>query len=135
MIDKRFVHNGVIAKDKLDGHIFYVAGQDSLIEFVDKAEQLYQETLDLEYENENLKEEIKELKQKLFEAKKDYLIETSDNNPYLKYEIEGLKKEILGQDCPECGTKMVEHDYGPFTQYCCEKCGNVIQYSTQCGEW
>ena len=136
MIDKRFVHDGVIARDNADGEFFYVAGCDDLMKFVDKAEQLYQETLDLKDENEMLKIIIEELKEKLFEAKRDYLIDTADisDQPYLEYEIEELKIEIFGMACPECGAKMVENDYGPFTQYYCEECGKVIQFNRQCGD-
>ena len=45
-----------------------------------------------------LEEENKELKDKLFEAEKDYLIETADisDKLYLDEEIRKLKKEVYG---------------------------------------
>lgn len=65
----------------------------------------------------SLKEENEQLKQQLFEARKDYLIETANisDTPYLDEYIEELRQEILGDDKankifiqsysikPECG--------------------------------
>jgi len=47
---------------------------------------------------EQLEKENKELKDKLFEAEKDYLIETADisDKLYLDEEIRKLKKEVYG---------------------------------------
>ena len=74
-----------------------------------KKERNYFERKKCEYWNEynhahldriNLEEENEKLKKELFEARKDYLIETADisDKLYLEDEIEEERKEIFGDD-------------------------------------
>ena len=85
--EKRFfLHKKFLRKDKFHDRICH--------NFMDSKET--EQTLNRLYDKySSLKMENKQLKQELFEIKKDYLIETYSDNPTRRDEkIQGLKEEL-----------------------------------------
>lgn len=70
---------------------------DLLNKLNDKNEQLRKDATTLIYANQDYRHENEQLKQELFEARKDYLIETADisDKLYLDEIIEKERKEIF----------------------------------------
>ena len=90
--NKRFTVDGLtITENSQKGRKYLLEYQGGVNALCNRINGLFDKSKRLEKEN-------KELKDKLFEAEKDYLIETADisDKLYLDEEIRKLKKEVYG---------------------------------------
>ena len=83
-MSKRFTHNGIVIVDHLKKDLIYIDGDENLLDLAEYVDRV-------QYENE-------QLKQQLFETSKELLWATSDEvDRALHYEdeVEELRKEIF----------------------------------------
>lgn len=101
MTEKRFYTDGQYVMQK--GEVWVVAGGEHSADVIAIAlNELIEEINKLQFDynmevltRQSIEKENKQLKQELFEARKDYLIETYSDNPTRRDEkIQGLKEEF-----------------------------------------
>ena len=96
MTEKRFTKCDTKIRDNGE-EMTQAEVRDMLNKLHDENEQLRKDATTLIYANQDYRHENEQLKQELFEARKDYLIETADisDKLYLDEIIEKERKEIF----------------------------------------